>query len=429
MLRSLLRRTPAPAPDPLAVAEVAEAAALAAQADAERRAALAKAAVADAETAAKLDAIRHRAALERRRRERRASAEEARDAEAARLAHVAAGRRKRSTTAAHVRTVLSDNASRLRRLTVNVIVNGGAGYGQFRFFHLNLHLPAGAAVMLAAGLELVAVTVLDYGIVARREGRRYHAKFAAAGLLAALVAAINYTHWSGAPGLHGLAIPSALLSLLGPPMWMWYADATRPDGGPVRAVAGGAATARTVAEGGDTVAHGPAWRVAEFDWAQWLLWSRLVFAAKRQAVIHRITDPEQALRAARAHLDDKRAARDDKRAERAAKIAQRRAERTARIEARRLARLEAKQRKELDSGRDPYLPTPQEVAGMSDEEKRETARDAIRAAKLDGVALKADKIANALGMSESWARMRIKEVREVLQGEIDDTPDEQEQAK
>ncbi|MEZ0076375.1 hypothetical protein [Planotetraspora sp. GP83] len=413
MLRSLLRRTPEPAPDPMSVAEAAEAAALAAQADAERRAALGKAAVADAETAAKLDAIRHRAALERRRRERRAEAEEGREAEAARVAQVAASRRKRSTTAAHARKVLSDNASRLRRLTVNVIVNGGAGYGQYRFFHFNLGLPVWAAVMLAAGLELVAVTVLDYGIVARREGRRYHAKFAAAGLLAALVAAINYTHWSGAPGLHGLAIPSALLSLLGPPMWMWYADATRPDTGSVRGVAGGAAGSSTVVAGGDTAPHGTGMAVAEFDWAQWLLWSRLTFAAKRQAVLHRITDPEEALAAARAHLDDKRAARDDKRAARAAKIEQRR-----------VGQLEEARRKELEAGGpqayNRYLPTPEEVAGMTDKEKREAARDAFRTAKLDGVTLTAGALAAPFSLSESWARMRIREVRDVLRGEVED---------
>ncbi|MFF3439135.1 hypothetical protein [Streptosporangium sp. NPDC002721] len=400
-LLARLRRQPAPEPvDPLVEAEHAEAAALAARADSERCKILAAAAVAQAEADAKIAAITHRARLHTDERQRAAEAKRIRDAEAARVAKVAAQRSKRRESGNHTRTLIAEYSGRARRLIVNLIVNGAAGFGQARFFIEQQELPVLAAVMLAAGLELVAVTVLDYGLAARRQGRPYRLQFIAAALLAGVVAGLNYGHWSATQGQQALAIPFAILSLLSPVLWAWYAAARYAETASMLEVDGRAPSAATQQHAGGKP-------VASFDALQWLLWLPETFAAKRQAVRYKIADAESAYRVAVEHLTDKQRRRD-------AKTAAKRAE-----------ALDRKQQQELPSGApNPgrYLPTRDEVAAMaSDHEKRESAEDAYRQARLDGVTIPGSLLGTHYGMSESWGRARTQKVRAVMRGQLDDS--------
>ncbi|MER6828786.1 hypothetical protein ABT352_22585 [Streptosporangium sp. NPDC000563] len=401
-----LRRQPPPAPaDPLADAERAEAAALAARADADRRATLAEAAVREAEAAAKIEAIKHRAQLQAEERARHAAAKQSRDAEAARVTKVAAGRSKRRDRGDHVRLLLAEHSSRIRRLLVNLGVNTAAGFGQFKFLTEQAGLDVLWAVILAAGLELMAVTVLDYGLDARREKRPFLLAFVLAALLAGLVASMNYSHWSAAPGQQTLASGFALMSLMSPVLWAWYANARHADREAALARDRRAASSSTRAASTSTVPAQSDTEIASFDVLRWLMWFPETFAAKRQAVRLGISDPDVAVDLAVEHLTGKRAARDAKRA----------------------AELAAKQQGELPSGgHGRYLPTPDEVTAMSADEKRESACDAYRTARLDGVELTGPAIASAYRMSESWARSRIREVKgAMLHGKVETDDDNQ----
>lgn len=458
-LLTRLHRTPDTAPpsepepvDPLAAAEAAEAATLLARAEAEHRAVVNAARIADAEAAAKIAAIEAKTRAEQDRRDARAADERARAAVAARETEETARRGQRAERGRTTRVKIATYSERGRRLAVNLIVNAAAGFGQALYFHEQQKVILLFAVLLAAGVELVAVTTLDYGLAARRDGRPYKLKFFTAAALAAGVAALNYAHWSSSTTQHGLAWPLAILSLLCPLLWAWYAAARDAETAPVLQVAGTPARTSTAAarrqhttstgqQGTARHQHGGSTRPARFTLWQWIMWREDTLAAKRYAIRYGISDPQAAYRAVAQHAADIEAGeRARARAERedlaAAETARADAERLLADERERSAaamtelqadlgrtrELLAEQQKELDApARDRYLPTPDEVTAMpTDEEKRDSARDAYRTARLDGVELTGPAIAAAYGMSESWARARTREVRAVLRVELDD---------
>lgn len=448
-LLMFLRRRPAPgaAPPPappagaptaetlLADAEAAEAARLAlaereALAAAERQAALTA-----AEHEARLAEIKSRADLAAERRQAKLADDRKRAAEAARRKDLDAEAARRAERASTRRVKIATFTERARRLLVNIVVNLGAGYGQAMYFHDQLAVPLLAAVMLAAGLELVAVTTLDYGLAARKAGRPYKIKFAAASLLAAVVAALNYSHWILTPRQQGLAIPLAVLSLLCPLLWAWYAAARDAETASVRDLAAPPARSRTGSKinskGQQDHAQGST-KIAKFTAAQWIMWPRETAAAKRAAVRYTITDPDEAYRAAAQHAASKIAQRRHEAALTAEQIEQAEtraaaAERAA-AEMRELltaaqAALEnTQQPRQLDPPAGQlarYLPTPDEVAAMQDqEEKRDSAEDAFRQALLDGVEIPGATLGQHYGMSDSWGRARARAVRNVLVLEI-----------
>jgi hypothetical protein len=401
--------------------------------------------LAAAEGEAKLAAVAHKADLERQRREAKLADDRARAAEAARQADLDAAAVKRAAASSKRRIKIANASERARRLAVNIVVNVGAGYGQAAYLVEHLDVPVPVAVTLAAALELVAVTTLDYGLTARKQGRPYKLKFAAAALLAGVVAALNYSHWILTPKQQGLAVPMLLLSLLCPLLWAWYHAARDAETAPVRDLAGGAARSRTGSKIASREAASSGTKIASFTAAQWLLWFPSTLAAKRTAVRYRITDPEAAYRAAEQQAAAKEAARRSKidikvetikEAEaRAADAEARRAEaEQAAIEMRdRLATTQAAldnaQRRELNAGPSNsaptltrYLPTPAEVAAMgdNDQEKRDSAEDAFRQALLDGVEIPGTVLGEHYIMSPSWGRARARAVRKVLVGQISD---------
>ncbi|MEU4228272.1 hypothetical protein AB0F17_28595 [Nonomuraea sp. NPDC026600] len=457
-LLTRLHRTPEPAPaaaapvDPLAAAEAAEAATLLARAEAEHQAVVNAARIADAEAAAKIAAIEAKSRTEQDRRDARAADERARAAKAARETEAAAHRDQRAERGRTTRVKIAAYSERTRRLAVNIVVNVGCGIGQSLFFHEQQGLILLFAVLLAAGLELVSVTTLDYGLAARRDGRPYKLKFFTAALLAGGVAALNYAHWSNSTTQQGLAWPLAILSLLCPLLWAWYAAARDAETAPVLQVAGTAARTGTAAarqqqaigtgqHGAARQQHDGSTRPASFTAYQWIMWLSDTRAAKRYAIRYSITNPQDAYRAAAQHAADieageRAAARRERQDLAYAEAGWEYAERLLAAEreqaAAALAELQADlgrahellaaRPKELDApARDRYLPTPDEVAAMpTDEEKRESARDAYRTARLDDVELTGPAIAAAYGMSESWARARTREVRKVLRVQLDD---------
>ncbi|MBP2703492.1 hypothetical protein JOL79_06730 [Microbispora sp. RL4-1S] len=404
MINLIRRRTPSPAPaplDPLAEAEAIEAAALAARADAERQAAIGDAELAAAERKARLDEIAHRAEIARRKRERAAALAEARDAEAARAAEVSARRGSRRQTFAHWRQTLAANSARLRRLVINLGVNSAAGYGQALYLIEQAGLPTGWAAALAGLLELIAVTVLDYGLTARKAGRPYALAFAVSALMAGTVAYLNYSHWSVTEGRQGLAIPFAIMSLISPVLWAWYHAARDAEQALTAALS--APSGMPAAPSGTPTA--PAGNeLARFPLARWVLWFPETFAAKRQAVRLNLTDPDRAVELAVEH----RAARQ---AERAERQRQRELDRA------------SKRRPELPPPTDddetetegdvelPLVPQADELAEMTDDQIQEAARQTYKRARLDGLDPSGRDLGQAYGRSDSWGRARIREVK------------------
>lgn len=449
-LLTRLRRQPALDPDPepvsktaadyFADAEAAEAARLAAEERAKTEAAERAAARAAAEDAAKIAAIEHKSKIENERREARLADERARAAEAARQADLDAERVKRAERGSMRRVKIATFGERSRRLAVNVVVNVGAGYGQAAYMVDHLAVPVPVAVMLAAALELVAVTTLDYGLTARKAGRPYKLKMAAAALLAGVVASLNYSHWSVTPQRQGLAVPMLLLSLLCPLLWAWYHTARDAETAPMRDLAAHAARGSKIASRQHGAAESGSTEIATFTAAQWLLWFPSTFAAKRAAIRYRLADPETAYRAAAQHTAVKEAAdrskieinvRVIKDAEARAAAAEHAAAELHDRLATTQAALETAQRRELGAGTSTllsYLPPPDEVAAMTeDQEKRDSAEDGYRQALLDGVEIPGTFLGEHYGMSPSWGRARARQVRKVLVGQIADEAEGDEQ--
>lgn len=455
-LLTRLRRRPAPAAEPeqppapptaeqmLADAEAAEAARLAVEERTRLRKAELAAELAAAEAAAKVAAVEHKAEVERRRRENKLADDHARAVETARQADLDAERAKRAEQTRTRRVKIATAGERGRRLTVNIIINIGAGYGQAAYAAKHLAVPVPVAVMLAAGLELMAVTVLDYGLTARKQGRPFKLKMVTAALMAGVVATLNYSHWAETPRQQGLAVPMFLLSLLCPLLWAWYHAAREVETAPAHDLAAPASRSCAGASRGST-------DIAEFDALQWLLFPVSTLDAKRHAIRYRIADPEAAYRAAAQHAADKEAAERSKITHKAQAIKEfetRAAEATARVEiAERTAAelherlgatqvaLDAAQRRELDAGPDAsvvlrrYLPTKAEVVDMGDnhQEKRESAEDAFRQALLDGVEIPGGLLGTHYGMSPSWGRACARRARGVIPGQIaDDETDDDE---
>ncbi|MFI9591084.1 hypothetical protein [Nonomuraea sp. NPDC052265] len=447
-LLTRLRRQPDPEPEPVlktaadyfADAEAAEAARLAAEERAKAEAAERAAARAAAEDTAKIAAIEHKAKIENERREARLADERARAAEAARQADLDAEAVKRAERGSTRRVTIATFGERFRRLAVNIVVNVGAGYGQAAYMFDHLAVPLPVAVMLAAALELVAVTTLDYGLTARKAGRPYKLKMAAAALLAGVVASLNYSHWSVTPQRQGLSVPMLLLSLLCPLLWAWYHAARDAETTPARDLAARAARGSKIAVREHGAVTGGSTEIAKFTGLQWLLWFPSTLAAKRAAIRYGLTDPEAAYRAAAQHAADKDAARHSKidikvkvikEAEERAVAAERAVTEMRELLVAAQATLETTQRRELAAGASnlmPYLPTPDEVAAMTDDqEKRDSAEDAFRQALLDHTEIPGALLGTHYGMSHSWGRARARRVREVLVGQIDDEAEGDEQ--
>lgn len=453
LIRRITRRTapaedtaPAPAPasaaELLADAEAAEAARLAIEERRKLAAAETAAKIAEAEDAARIAAVAHKADLERRRREARQAEEARRAAEATRQRDLDAKAARRAERRRTLRVKIATIGERARRLAVNVVVNAGAGYGQASYFVEHLSVPLAVAVMLAAGLELIAVTVLDYGLAARKAERPYKTKFAAAGLLAGLVAYLNYSHWSATSDQQDLAVPLAILSLLCPVLWAWYAAARDAETAPVRDLAGAATRSRKSSKIAAVDQQDHANKIAAFTPAQWLMWPRQTLAAKRIAIRYGISDPDEAYRAAAQQAADKIAAKRDKieKPKRAIKAAEERAaaadaaraeiEHTVTELRERLtamqAALDTAQRRELEPAATPmrYLPTPDEIAAMSDAEKRDSAEDAYRTARAENVDIPGALLGAHYGFSESWGRDRRRRVKHLMRIELEDEPDD-----
>ncbi|MEV0829734.1 hypothetical protein [Nonomuraea rubra] len=407
--------------------------------------------LAEAEAAAKLAAVAHKAELERQRREQKLADDRARAAEATRRAELDAEAVKRAEASSKRRIKIAQTTERARRLAVNIVANIGAGYGQAAYMAAHLAVPLLVAVMLAAALELIAVTTLDYGLTARKQGRPYKLKIAAAALLAGVVAWLNYSHWILTPKQQGLAIPVALLSLLCPLLWAWYHAARDAETANVRDLAGGAARSRTGSKIASREAASTDIKIAEFTRGQWLMWPRQTLAAKRAAIRYRITDPDAAYRAAEQQAAAKEAARRSKinPKARAIKEAEARAAaaetRLTEIEARQIdaertaaelrerllatqAALDTAQRRELDppvATPMRYLPTTAEVAAMSDAEKRDSAEDAYRTARAENVDIPGTLLGTHYGMSESWGRDRRRRVKHLMRMDLDDELDDE----
>lgn len=201
----------------------------------------------------------------------------------------------------------ADEADRPGRFLVVPIaaVTCAAMFGQVGFFHdeatdPDWHTAArwGLALWIAATIESVSLYI---GWHAHDALIRGHAAAAArrrraAYGIAAVVAGINYWHFSDNGHPTPLAVTFALLSALSP--WLWGMHSRR------------ARQIQLVAEGGADNTG------AQLDPSKWKHYPLQAWGARRYSVLHNITDPERAWAAYQADREASRARREAVRAQR-----------------------------------------------------------------------------------------------------------------
>ncbi|HEY6740231.1 MAG TPA: hypothetical protein VI076_15415 [Actinopolymorphaceae bacterium] len=190
---------------------------------------------------AERQAIETQAEIERRRLLRAEEAEQRRAEEAARAALAVERRERKRAERAERRRQRLASAKRAADRAVPVLalvgVNALAITGQLGFALEHLSLPGfGAlngwplAVLFAAVVESIALFLAYHAARALQRRDSAAGKQTAAYLVAAVVAAVNYSHWAD-PGFapNATAIVFGLVSLLSPWLWGIHAKATNRD--------------------------------------------------------------------------------------------------------------------------------------------------------------------------------------------------------
>ncbi len=268
---------------------------------------------------------------------------------------------RRAERAARLRALLA----RLRPVAPLVVVNAAAMYGQIGAGYEYLtsdstSVPAklAVAVLVASAAELIAVYVgwHAHDALLRGDGRTAGRLRRASYLLAAVIGAVNYSHFAG-DGFTPTwaAVVFALFSAASP--WLWGLHTRRAQHVQLTAE-GRADTAGTVFSGE---------RVRAFPWRSW--------HARRWSIDHGVNDPIEAWEGYRA-------------------------ERTARRAGER----------ECGCGL-PGVPSRAERESMAPAEVRDSARRTYLTAVSAGLAVTDRQLAEAYGMRDRWARERIREAR------------------
>jgi hypothetical protein len=411
------RRTPDLVEDVITEAEKARA--VADLSESQTRIAAAAADAAQITHQAKLDqdAATQKARIDAQERDQRAAAKRALAAEknrkelhAVRGDRVAAQKRQ-------ARQAGAERGMRAARTAFSIGVNTAAWFGQFGYLHDQVAAPLVWSALIAALLELAAVSAQAYATAAAIDGDRVLPKLILSYLFAGVVAWLNYSHWTQTPGREGLAIPFALMSIASPIFWQMHsAHAHRDERRAARDNRRADKEARRAAKG-----------VATFSVWRWIFWPMETLRAQRIAIRFNEPNPEVAVDLSLDYLAEQRAERERQAAIRAHLDAARQRQGLLSWFKRPPLELEAGEQQlqddELDEDAEreldlPDVPSPHELADMNDREIKKAARATYRAANQQGLVLTGLELGAAYERSESWGRTRIREVKgQVIPGE------------
>ncbi len=264
--------------------------------------------------------------------------------------------------------------TRLRPVAPLIVVNATAMYGQIAVGYRELTADGtpgmarfAVAFLVAAAAELIAnyVNWHAHDALLRKDGRTAGRLRRVAYLIAAVIGAVNYSHFAGdgmAPT--AAAVVFGLMSASSP--WLWGLHTRRAQH--VQLTAEGRADTAGAVFSGE--------RVRAFPLRSW--------QARRWSIDHGITDPLTA-------WDGYNAARADRKA----------------------GRLAERDQATCTCGTAvlPGVPTRADRDGMAPAELRDRARRTYLAAMAAGTPVTDRTLAAAYGMRERWARERIREAR------------------